>query len=333
MSVVFRADDEPVAARLDRWQHVLGETFGPIDLGPPVGAHFPQRLVVGDVGALRVAEMTIAWATASAHCRAERTARLIRRSASDSYRIDLLVSGQMMVEQDGRRSSLGSGDFTLIDQSRPARWTTSAERSVAAWFPRALLPLPPNQVARLTAVRIPGDHGIRALLSSFARQLPRHLDDYGAVDGARLGTAVVDVVTAALATWLELGRKLPPDSRQRALLMRVHSFIEARLGDPALSPSTIAAAHYISVRSLHNLFEAQPHTVAGWIRQRRLERCRRDLLDPALRARPVSAIAARWGLTDPAHFTRIFRAAYGVPPGEYRLRGDGSSQRERRGFE
>jgi AraC-like DNA-binding protein len=109
--------------------------------------------------------------------------------------------------------------------------------------------------------------------------------------------------------------------------MRVHAFIEARLGDPALSPSTIAAAHYISVRSLHNLFEAQPHSVAGWIRQRRLERCRRDLLDPALRVRPVSAIAARWGLTDPANFTRIFRAAYGVPPGKYRLRGDGSSPR------
>ncbi len=284
-----------------------------------MGAHFPQRLVVGDVGALRVAEMTINWATPSAHCRAARTPRLIRRSASDSYRIDLLVSGQMMVEQDGRQSSLGSGDFTLIDQSRPARWSTSAERSVAAWFPRALLPLPPDQVARLTAVRIPADHGIRALLSSFAWQLPRHLDDYGEVDGARLGTAVVDLLTAALASWLEPGRKLPPDIQQRALLMRVHAFIEARLGDPALSPSMIAAAHYISVRSLHSLFEAQPHSVAGWIRQRRLERCRRDLLDPALRVRPVSAIAARWGADQPGAFHpdipgSLRRPARGIPP-------------------
>jgi AraC-like DNA-binding protein len=47
-------------------------------------------------------------------------------------------------------------------------------------------------------------------------------------------------------------------------------------------------------------------------------RCRRDLLDPALRDRPVSAIAARWGITDPAHFSRLFRATYGVPPSEYR---------------
>ena len=32
----------------------------------------------------------------------------------------------------------------------------------------------------------------------------------------------------------------------------------------------------------------------------------------------ASAIAARWGLTDPAHFSRAFRAAYGLPPSEYR---------------
>jgi AraC-like DNA-binding protein len=98
----------------------------------------------------------------------------------------------------------------------------------------------------------------------------------------------------------------------------MHAFIEHRLGDPELSPGTVAAAHHISLRYLHKLFEGEQTTVADWIRRRRLERSRRDLLDPALRDRPVSATAVRWGLTDPAHFSRLFRAAYGMPPGEYR---------------
>lgn len=50
----------------------------------------------------------------------------------------------------------------------------------------------------------------------------------------------------------------------------------------------------------------------------RLERCRRDLLDPGLRDRLVSSIGARWGLQDAAAFSRAFRKAYGLPPGEYR---------------
>ncbi|GAA1293658.1 hypothetical protein GCM10009634_47350 [Saccharothrix xinjiangensis] len=34
----------------------------------------------------------------------------------------------------------------------------------------------------------------------------------------------------------------------------------------------------------------------------------------------MRVIALRRGFADPAHFTRAFRAAYGLPPGEYRAR-------------
>ena len=38
--------------------------------------------------------------------------------------------------------ALESGDFALVDWSRPARWATASERSVSLMFPRALLALP-----------------------------------------------------------------------------------------------------------------------------------------------------------------------------------------------
>ncbi len=66
------------------------------------------------------------------------------------------------------------------------------------------------------------------------------------------------------------------------------------------------------------LAEAQGTTVAAWIRHRRLERCRKDLADPAFSTAPVSAVAVRWGLPDSAHFSRLFRRTYGLPPAEYR---------------
>jgi AraC-like DNA-binding protein len=190
---------------------------------------------------------------------------------------------------------------------------------VAVVFPRALLPLHADELARLTGVRIPGDRGLGALISSLARQLPHRLDDCCPAEQARLGTAVLDLITAALAARLDRGSQVPQDSSRRALLSSVQAFIEQRLADPALSPDTIAAAHYISLRSLHKLFEGENTTVCGWIRSRRLERCRRDLIDPTLDDWPVSAIAARWGLMNAAHFSRVFRDAYGLPPAEYRL--------------
>jgi AraC-like DNA-binding protein len=321
MSIVFRAEDVPARSRVDYWRHVAGETIVPLDLRIPGAPDFRSRVRTGDVGAVRVTEVMAPTAELW------RTAKLIRRSDPGLYKIDVVAGGHMAVDQDRRQACLGPGDFTLVDLSRPGHWANSPVRLVSVLFPRALLPLRQDEVARLTAVRIPGDQGTAALVSSLTCQLPRHLDDHGAADGARLGTAVLDMLAVALAARLDRESELPDGNRQRTLLLHIHAYIEQRLADPDLSPGMIAAAHYISVRYLHRLFETQQTSVASWIRRRRLDRCRRDLLDPALQARPLSATAARWGFASAVQFSRAFRAAYGVPPGEYRLRNHGSRPR------
>jgi AraC-like DNA-binding protein len=69
---------------------------------------------------------------------------------------------------------------------------------------------------------------------------------------------------------------------------------------------------------VHRLFELEGVSVSTWIRKRRLEGCRRDLADPALADRTIGEIGRRWGLPDAAHFSRLFRAAYGSSPRELR---------------
>lgn len=76
----------------------------------------------------------------------------------------------------------------------------------------------------------------------------------------------------------------------------------------------------ISLSCLHRIFEqSQGETVAAWIRGRRLESARRDLAAPSLHKTPIHAVAACWGIPRASDFTRAFRAAYGLPPKEYRL--------------
>lgn len=105
---------------------------------------------------------------------------------------------------------------------------------------------------------------------------------------------------------------------RRALLTQIYAFIQKNLGDINLTLNTIAAAHHISLRYLHKLFQQEGHTVAGWIRGLRLEQCRCDLTNPRLTAHPINAIAARWGFTSPAHFSQAFRNVYGMSPSQYR---------------
>jgi AraC-like DNA-binding protein len=316
MSTLVTASDVPVAARRDHWLHTLDEAIGPLDLRTE---RLDSRdwLRCGQLGAVRVVQLS-----GSSAGVARLTPSGVRRADPDVCKVDVLARGHGVVEQDGRQARLEPGDFTFIDLSRPARWALSPMLIVVVAFPRSLLPLRSDDTARLTAVRIAGDRGAAALVSSLARQLVDHLEAHDATAGARLGTAVLDLLSVGLAAPLDRGDEVPADTRQRALLLRVRAFIEQRLGDPELSPGMVAAAHHISERYLYKLFEAEQTGVATWIRRRRLERCRRDLLDPALRHVPVSAIAVRWGMPSASHFSRAFRAAYGIPPSEYRLLGD-----------
>jgi AraC-like DNA-binding protein len=130
----------------------------------------------------------------------------------------------------------------------------------------------------------------------------------------------LDLLGASFAERLACTSPTEPDSGKAGLLFRVRAFIEHRLGDPGLDVVTIAGAHHISVRYLQKLFEGQEQTVTGWIRARRLEHCRRDLANPAFAQQPVACIAARWGLLDAPHFSRLFKSTYGLAPRDYRAR-------------
>jgi AraC-like DNA-binding protein len=294
---------------------VVESTLGPLDLTLPRGELGGRdRLRVGDLGAVRVVELATGEAS-----QATRRRRHITSSDPPLLKVDVQTRGRGVIDQSGRNGRYQPGDLTLVDLSRPCTWANDpAAGLVAISFPRELLPVPDDDVRRLAGVRLPGDHGSGALVSALARRLPHHLDELDAAEGARLGTTMLDLLSVALLSRLGRGREAPPRARRRTLLARIHAHIERHLDDPDLSPGRIAAAHFISVRYLHLLFEGERTTVAERIRQRRLDRCRRDLLDPAQLDVPVSAIGARWGLGSAAHFSRLFRAAYGVPPARYR---------------
>lgn len=185
-------------------------------------------------------------------------------------------------------------------------------------FPPSLLPLPRDGIRDLAATRMPAVAGLGELTAQFLRQLARNIDDYTPTEAARLSTAAMEVLATRLARELEVRGWGTHESRKHAMFTTITAFILANLGDPGLSPMAVAAAHHISLRSLPQLFHDEGLTVAGWIRSRRLERCRRDLDDASLDSRPVAAIGARWGFPSAADFSKAFRAAHGLPPAEYR---------------
>ena len=312
MRTVMKAVAEPHALRADRWRETVSSTFAGLEIELERPPDERDQIMVGQAGPLQVIE------SRSGPGQARRSARHIRRHDPGRYLLFVLADGSTTAEQLGHRTEYRPGDLGLVDLSSPFVCSYSQRRAVMLSYPKSLNPLPADEVAALAGTWMDGTSGTAALISGLVRQLPRHLetDDQGA--SAQVGAAVLDLLHVGLASRLDRPDRVGPGAHLRALRTRCRAYIETHLADPDLSPEAVATAHHISLRHLHRLFEGAGDGVAGMIRRRRLDRSRRDLLDPALLDRPVAAIGAAWGFPDAAHFNRTFKRAYGLPPASFR---------------
>ncbi|MFI0728196.1 helix-turn-helix domain-containing protein [Streptomyces sp. NPDC021225] len=305
--------------RFGWWHDMTASTLIPTAMGSDRAADFEATARVLNLGDVQVSDMTYPTLTVT------RTPRLIRHSDPGFVQLSLTLSGNMGLSQFRSHTLLGSGDLAVYSSSEPFDgWAgpegTAPVRQLLLHLPRAALPPAARQVDHVAATRIPGGGGFAALLAQFLTHVARNPHQFGPQDAARLSTTLIDLLSHTVAQRLDTVAALPPESRERSLLLRVQAFVRRHLHEPGLTPDAVAAAHHISTRSLHRLFQRHGLTVASWIRDQRLERCRRDLADPRLAARPIHAIAAGWGFPRPGDFTRAFRGAYGLPPREYRHR-------------
>ena len=311
----MNVEDQPANTRVDYFQHVMSSTLAPYEIFAadrriPAQVHHAHEGQIGPVSVVnsRVSALQVV-----------RTSALIRRSDPGVCKINLGIRGRGKYEQGDRRGLLMPGEFNLMDLTRPSRVAVEATQEVSiVIFPQESLPLRGGDLRDLTAVPFSPQDPYAAMVASLGREMTQRLDSGEAGRSDLIGTAFLDLLALALATRLDRLSAVVPESRQRAMAARIRAFIDEHLGDPGLSPALIAAAHHISVRALHRLYETEGETVTASIRRRRLERCRQDLLDPLHHRRPAGAVGARWGFRDPAAFSRVFRAAYGLPPAEYR---------------
>ncbi|MEU3414572.1 helix-turn-helix domain-containing protein [Streptomyces sp. NPDC006658] len=251
-----------------------------------------------------------------------RTARLIRQSDPEAYLVTYFLGAEGVFSSDAGDTALRAGDLIVLDSSQPYRGEVTADPAnlslLTVQFPRALLPLPEGTARQLLNVPIDGRHGLAGMFTRWLTDLSLHATEFTDAEIPTLGSVTLDLLASAIAQHLTAQEAVTPEARRTALRARIGAFVEQHLADPALTPRTIAAAHHVSLRYLQQMFADDDTSPAAWIRHRRLERCRLDLANPHLRTRSVQAIAARWGFPDPAHFSRLFRAAYGIPPRDYR---------------
>lgn len=108
------------------------------------------------------------------------------------------------------------------------------------------------------------------------------------------------------------------DLESRANLRRLRQAVESQMPDPGFSLRRLADSEGVSPRYVQRLFGANGETFSGYVRMRRLERCRLDLMSPQHAARSIPEIYNRWGFKGSTQFSRAFRKRFGASPRQMR---------------
>lgn len=297
--------------RVDWLREVICREYTQVDITSPVHAGLSQDLAIYPWSNLQLSTIQ------SSAISLRRLPGEPNQSGQDAYFAVTLLSGDYLLEQNGREVLLQPGDMTIYDATRPHKIHCPGE------FTKLIISIPRNvlrgRVAGIdhcTALRISGTNGIGFVASSFLRSTAIQADQLHPYEFSILSDHALDLLALAAASVRPVNVNL---SRSRAASINaIKVLIEQNLRNVELDTRMITREAGLSARYISSLFEEEGTSLMRYVWQRRLENCRKDMQNPVYTGQRLTEIAFRWGFTDAAHFSRAFKQQFGCSPSEYR---------------
>jgi AraC-like DNA-binding protein len=247
-----------------------------------------------------------------------RTAAQVRDCAPEEATFGFQLRGRSRLGQNGRATEGTADVVTLIDMTRPFEFGMGEDclhGSIGMSFDALALPV---DLIRRSASGLPGSPVHDLFKAHLHGLIPAAQTLVGVHRTTVLAAATIELARALIATTAgdDLRRNGPYQEARRA---SIAAYVQQHLRDRDLTAERIAAANNVSVRQLYKLWSLDNAVgLAEWIVNGRLEGARRELAHPGSESVAITSMARRWGFVDAPHFSRRFRAAYGMSPREWR---------------
>lgn len=230
------------------------------------------------------------------------------RSRADTLGIELVISGNVRLIQDGREHLVEPDHVYLLYrgarhfyETGPSGWVR--KRYIGMGGPLLDQILIHSGLADVDVVDI---RPVRGRVGALMREVGILIRCGAHQLNRRLSVLAYDLL-------LEIAgcvRRRPPPIVERAM-----AFIQAHLYQP-VTVAEIARSAGISPSRLTVVFRTHLHTTPKALHTRmRIEAASRLLKQST---RPIKEIAMQMGFDDPLHFSRVYRSTLGVSPRQYR---------------
>ncbi len=244
---------------------------------------------------------------------AVKTKSNISHSPIDCIHGNLIISGELKVDQGGTTNIAKRGDLILYESFSPVTLTERPDApcdNLAFIIPTSSFAHPQDIDHKFSNILVPSEK-LSGPLAGCLTMLAQSLCTAPIEEIAALFQACVALLPVAIGA---------PDCVQHPsvpknyLLSRILDYIGQNLSDPELSPPRVADQFGISVRYLHKLFVQFGTTFSAHVTAERLKRIKWDLEVSSGRRPSISALAYRWGFNDLSTFHRAFKKQFGCTP-------------------
>ena len=244
----------------------------------------------------------------------QRNAALIGADSLDYYLMQFYVDGSRVAKTRNGEQVFANGDMLMVDMSQPIETVSTAYRTVDLVLPRRVLePLLIDPDAH-AGQRLLAQDPLTALFRNHLMALYSNAPNMTEAQAFATQGATLALAAAALNGAISQEHAA---SVRAAAWLAVRSYIEDHLRDRSLSVDQTALEFGISRATLYRMLERRGGFV-NYVRQRRLHRCREDLIEPSLVHLSISEVAERWGFNNPSAFSTAFKDAFGMGPRDFR---------------
>jgi AraC-like DNA-binding protein len=236
--------------------------------------------------------------------------------------LTLLIEGEARLSYDGQAIDLTPGDIAYGPTFADASLSFSSNfRQLFVNVQRLMLN--PRVFAPLSLKLgcLSGRSGINQVLSGMLLSLADVIAEISSEDLRPVELSLTEFLITALGGEKSVFGLGGVAGARASRLHRICQGIEAVLGNPALTLGMVAERERVSSRYLQKLFTEAGNSFSHYLRTRRLDRCRADLISPLHAELSISEICFRWGFNSSAHFSRVFHQEFGVSPRDYRRLG------------
>ncbi|OTG88275.1 transcriptional regulator FeaR [Acinetobacter sp. ANC 4558] len=289
------------------WKRELQNVCGDFE----IAFDMQNSLFIGDIKSFLLGETEIAFIKSNANyiCRNEG----ISDRAKDRFCFLILqYTGKMKIDYQGQTITLNEGDIVLLDsEEKIEMYPQGLFSHISVHLYREKLykqGINENHFGKLITSNMSG-HLLKGMLQNLS---PINIELWYAKEDEN---AFEDALIALIKPTINYKNIEILDH----LNVKAERFIVEHLEQPNLNSQMVADYLGISIRHLFRLFENKQQTVHQYIQTQRLEKIKYELRDVNNKDVSISDIALKYGFSDSAHFSKLFRKIIGISPREYRI--------------